>query len=433
MMRYNHQNKKGIVLIITLWIIVVLAVVSLAMVRQINMEVKMVGFQRDITIVDSLALAGLRQAIIVLREDQIKDSGEQIQQTLFQFGDDDIYQYDGGTEQWADYPEVFEEVPFYENNNKLGYYYVDIVDETAKLPLNSAPPESIAHLIELTGVDEDESYELAAAIMDFIDRDDIPFSVTPGFQDGGGATSSRSRGGGRGRDASDETSFYNGRSNRNDETMPEIIMKNEGVSSMDELLLIPGMTPQILFGTVDPSEEGSRRRSRGRRGKGSYLGLVNYMTTHSTVCNLNTVKQEVMEAILYPYIQDKAQRISEDWTKYRDGGDGQTYTRDDRVLKTIDNTDMDNVDISRVNGLSQELIAQTKLFGIVSSVFEVKAFGEYQGIKKGYRAIIQRDFKSWDELPQFGIDIFDLSQLEQVTIQVILFEPLFDAKKQLKS
>lgn len=94
---------------------------------------------------------------------------------------------------------------------------------------------------------------------------------------------------------------------------------------------------------------------------------------------------------------------------------------------------MDNVDLSRVNGLSPELVGQVGLFAIASTVFEVKAFGEYQGIKKGYRAIIQRDFKQWDQIPEFGVDIFDLSQLEQVSIQVILFEPLYDAKKQLKS
>jgi hypothetical protein len=428
----RRQNKKGVVLIITLWIIVVLAVVSLAMVRQINMEVKMVGFQRDITTVDSLALAGLRQAIIVLREDQLKDSGEDIQQTLFRFGDDDIYPYDGGTEHWADYPDVFEEVPFYENGGKTGYYYVDIVDESAKLPINQAKPESIAHLIELTGVDEDEAFEIAAAIADFRDSDDLPFAVNPGFTSGGGGRSSQNRGGGKGRDATDETSYYNGRTSRNDNTMPEYVMKNAGIGTMDELLFIPGITPEILFGTVDPNEEGSRRRSRGKRGSGSYLGLVNYMSVYTSATNLNTVKQEVLESILYPFLAEKAKRISEDWTKYRDGGDGETYTRDDRVLKTIDNTDMDNVDISRVNGMSEELLSQTQILSIQTNVFEVKAFGEYQGIKKGYKAIIQRDFKSWDQIPEFGVDIFDLSQLEQVTIQVILFEPLYDAKKQMK-
>lgn len=314
MIQSNRHNKNGIVLIITLWIIVVLSVVSLAMVRQINMEVKMVGFQRDITVVDSLALAGLRQAIIVLREDQLKDSGEQIQQTLYRFEDDDIYPYDGGTEKWADFPEVFEEVPFYEYNDKYGYYFVEIVDESAKLPINAAKPEMIAHLIELTGVGEDESFELAAAIADFVDGDDIPFAITPGFTSGGGGRSSQSRGGGRGRDASDEISYYNGRTSRNDNTMPEFVMKNGSIGSMDELLMVPGMTPEILFGTVDPDDEVSRRRSRGRRGKGNYLGLVNFMTTHSAMTNLNTVKQEVMEAILFPTIGENAKRISEDWT-----------------------------------------------------------------------------------------------------------------------
>lgn len=419
------KSKKGIVLIITLWIIVVLAVVSLAMVRQINMEVKMVGFQRDITIVDSLALAGLRQAIIVLREDKLKDSGEQMQQTLFRFGEDDTFRYDGGTEEWADYPDLFEEVPFYQNGDKQGFFFVDIEDESAKLPINQARVESLAHLIELTGVDEDDAVSLAAAIRDFSDGDHVP--------DPSGMGSRSRRGGGQGRDAADETAFYNGKMNTKEQIIPDVVMKNSGISTMDDLLLVPGMTPEILFGTVDPNEQPNRRRSRGRRGQGSYLGLVNYMSVHASMINLNTVKQEVMEAALFPVLGENAQRISEDWVKYRDGGDGQTYTRDDRVLKTPNNTDGDNVDITRVNGMSEDLLKQAGLFTIESDVFEVKAFGEYQGIKKGYKAIIRRNFTPWENLPQFGIDVFDLQALEQVTMEVLSFEPLFDAKKQMKS
>ncbi len=421
------QRKKGIVLIITLWIIVVLTVVSLAMVRQINLEVKMVGFQRDVTIVDSLALAGLRQAIIVLREDKLKDSGEQMQETLFRFGEDDAFMYDGGTELWADYPELFEEVPFYEMGEKRGYYYVEIEDESSKLPINAAAPEMLAHLIELTGVDEEDAFFLASAIQDFKDGDQIPHTASSG---GSGMGGGRQRGG-AGRDASDETSFYNGRSNR-DELMPEILMKNGSIGTLDELLLIPGMTPAILYGTVDPDEQQSRRRSRrGRRGE--YLGLVNYMTVYSNKVNLNTVKPEVMESILFPVVGENAQQIAEDWTEYRDGGDGMTYTQDDRVLKTIDNSDMDNVDISRVQGLTPQLLGQLGVFHIDSDVFVVKAFGEYGDIKKGYRAIVRRHFTPWEQLPEFGVEVFDVKNLEQVEMEVMLFEPLFDAKDQLRS
>jgi len=425
----NTKNtKNGIVLIITLWIIVVLSVISLSLVQQVKMEVKMVSFQRDTAIVDSIALAGLRQAIIVLREDRIKDSGEDIQSTVFSFGEDDTFTYDGGTELWADYPELFEEVPFYQTDTREGYFSVEIEDESAKMPINMVNAAMLAHLIELTGVDEDDAISIAAAIQDFKDTDRDP---DPSSSGGKGR---RGGGGGRGRDSSSETSFYNGRFNQKDQIMPDVVMKNAAIGSMDELLLIPGITPAILYGTVDPDELQDRRRSRGRRrGRGQYLGLVNFLSTHSMQVNLNTVKQEVMESIFFPVLGQDAGRLAKDWVKYRDGSDGETYTRDDKVLKTIDNSDMDNVDLSRVQGMSQELLGQFGMFTINSDVFVVKSYAEYAGIQKGFRAVIRRHFTGWEALPEFGYETNRLEDLEQVQMDVLLFEPLFDARKKLRS
>lgn len=426
----NTKNtKNGIVLIITLWIIVVLSVISLSLVQQVKMEVKMVSFQRDTAIVDSIALAGLRQAIIVLREDRIKDSGENIQSTVFSFGEDDTFAYDGGTELWADYPELFEEVPFYQTDTREGYFSVDIEDESAKMPVNLVNAEMLAHLIELTGVDDDAAISMAAAIQDFKDGDRTP---DPSSSGGGGRRGGG--GGGRGRDSSSETAFYNGRFDQKDQNMPDVVMKNASISSMDELLLIPGITPAILYGTVDPDELQGRRRSRGRRrGRGQYLGLVNFLSTHTNQVNLNTVKQEVMESIFFPVLGQDSERLAKDWVKYRDGSDGETYTRDDKVLKTMDNSDMDNVDLSRVQGMTQELLAQFGMFTINSDVFVVKSYAEYAGIQKGFRAVIKRNYTPWDALPEFGYETNRLEDLEQVQMDVLLFEPLFDARKKLQS
>ena len=131
--------KKGIILIMTLWVIVVLASVSLSYVRIVNLEMQMVKFQRDNTIADTVAVAGMREALILLREDKYKDSGDDIKSTLINLRDQDTYEYDGGNEEWAD-SKFYVDIPFYKKNtdeNQVAYYYVDVDDESAKLPINN--------------------------------------------------------------------------------------------------------------------------------------------------------------------------------------------------------------------------------------------------------------------------------------------------------
>ncbi len=427
MMVKAHDNEKGITLIVTLWVIVVLSVVTMAYIQQVNLEVKMVGFQRDVTVADSLALAGLRQALILLREDRIKDSGEEIQETITQFMEDDTFQYDGGTEAWSDNPELYIDVPFYKLRDKGGYFYVEVEDESAKLPINNRKVtlDMIAHLLELTGVPEREALPLAGAIVDWRDRDDVP-SEGVADQFGGGE---------------DEYSVYNsgegrrkrGRGREGDSEMPKFTIKNGPFDSIDELLLVPGFTPDIVYGTVDPDEGRSRGRTRRRRmGKGEYYGLKHYVSVYTGQVNLNTVKLEVMESILFPAMGKEAEKLAIDWIEYRDGRDGLTYTDDDKVLKTMGNEDGDDVHFTEVDGFTGEVIKQImQIAGVSSETFIVVSLAEYEGIEKGYRAVVRRNFIPWDRLPIFGMDTQNVEDLEQVSVQVRLIEPIYDVGKKI--
>ncbi|MBZ0258706.1 general secretion pathway protein GspK [bacterium] len=423
MMKRQRKNQNGIVLIITLWVILVLSVVSLSYLRQVNIELKMVGFQRDTSVADSIAKAGLQQALILLREDRIKDSAENIQETMFHFMEDDSYLYDGGTEVWANSPDLLEDVKFYENGDKAGYYFVKIEDESSKFPLNNQKTtlEMIAHLLELTGVQEKQSKALAAAIIDWRDGDTIPTDT--GDQS-------------YGRDGTDETAFYNTGRRSRDQDVPSVIMKNGPIDSIDELLLIPGMTPEIIYGNVEQEDSrgrgSSKRRRRVRRGE--YLGLINYITIYSDTVNLNTVKQEVLESLFYMPLGEDAEHVAEEWVDYRNGRDGVLYTKDDNVLKTVDNSDMDDVHYTEADGMTPELVTQfgAGIFSIATKAFSVECLAEYEGIEKGYRAVIGRNFIPWNQLPVFGIDTDKIEDLEQVRMQVRVFEPIFDAKQRIQ-
>jgi len=431
----SRQKESGIVLVITLWIIVVLSTVALAYVQQVNMEIKMVGFQRDVAVVEETAKAGLRQAMILLREDKIKDSGEDVQMTITNFGDDDNFRYDGGTEAWAEgradrsNENLYVDVPFYESGDRVGYYYVSVEDEAAKFPINNMQTslDQIAHLLESTGVDEDDAKLLAAAIIDWRDPDSV---VTD---------SGKQRMGG---DGGDEYSYYNSGSSRQprgrgrermDDGFPDVMIKNGPLDGVDELLLIPGMTPAIVYGTVDPDDNPSRgRMGRRRLRKGEYLGLENFITVYTNQANLNSVKTEVLEALLFPYAGENAEKIAQNWTEYRDGRDRETYTDDDEVLKTLDNSDMDDVHYTKADGFTEELFKQAQPFLTnMSDTFDITCLAEYQGIEKGYHAIVGRQYTSWENLPIFGVDTMKLEDLEQSRVYVRVFEPIFDAKEQI--
>lgn len=416
----KHQQEAGIVLIITLWVIVVLASVSTAFIRQVQLEAKMVGFQRDITIVDSVAKAGLRQALVLLREDKIKDSGEDMEERVTTFLDDDNFMYDGGSEAWAHNDELYIDVPFYEFNDKVAYYYVEVEDEAAKFPINNSQVtmEMTQHLLELSGVSERDSETLAAAIIDWRDADDIPSTLESGGDGDEYSTynSGRQRRGGR----------------RGESEIPEIALKNAPIQSIDELLLIPGMTPAIVFGTADHDENRSGRYRRKRMRKGEYLGLSNLITVYERKINLNTVKYEVLESLLYPILGTDAENIAQDWVEYRDGRDNQTYTDDDHVLKTMDNSDLDDVHWSEVDGFTEDVMkALDPLSGIVSNIFVITCMAEYEGLEKGYRAVVERTFTPWDQMPLFGIDTMNVEDLEQVKLQVRLFEPIYEVEDKI--
>ncbi|MBI1388792.1 MAG: hypothetical protein GC154_10135 [bacterium] len=416
----HRAAQQGVALVITLWVIVVLSTVSLAYLRQINLELKMVGFQRDAAVVDSIAKAGLQEALIQLREDRLKDSGEEIKPTVVRFSEQDTYDYDGGNENWA-HSDLYDDVPFYENGDKTGYYYVTVHDEASKFPINNPKIslDMIAHMLELTGVDEKKAKQLAGAVMDWKDADSIPTDTGEG---------------GFSRDGADETSYYNtGRRSRK-EDVPMVVMKNAPIDGIDEFLLIPGFTPDIVYGTVDPAEyEGGGRFRHKRLRRGEYLGLQNYMTTYSDVVNLNTVKQEVLEALLYQPLGEDAENVASEWVEYRNGRDKQLYTDDDQVLKTIDNSDLDDVHYTEVQGMTEELVTQfgAGLFSIKSRNFEVICLADYEGIEKGYRAIVERDFIPWNQLPVLGLDTDRIEDLEQVILQVRIFEPINDAEDRI--
>ncbi len=428
--RNPRVEENGVVLILVLWVVVILSTMTLTFAHQTRLAAKMTGFQSDSMHADLIAKAGLRQALVLLREDLIKDHEDSIERdTIFRFDFKDRYQYDAGNEHWAHGGDYSKNLYVYVEFGG-GTYRVEVRDESAKLPLNNPdiPMESYQRLLMALGWREDEAELMAGAIVDWRDPDDDPTIVSER----------------RSRDTSTEARYYNPRQNERDlrQNGPNYLCKNSPFGAMEELLLVDGIDSIVYFGEdtnnngrLDENERDKDRSFPIDNGdRFLQKGLKDYVTVFSNRVNLNTAPFEVIYAILYPFLGDEAERTAHSIVNYRNGFDRVPYTKDDQPMRTITNDDEDNIHFDKVTGVEQGLLDKlfAKIAAIRSDVFNVTTLGEYDDVQKGYYAIVNRRWVPEEELPLFGVDTEFVEDMEQVRLTVRVFEPILDAEEMMK-
>ncbi len=216
---------------------------------------------------------------------------------------------------WWDNPDRFQAIPVSMESadpSNIGYFSIvassldddgqafghrfGLYDESAKLNINVLPylevflPGSARNLLmALPAMTED----IADSILDFIDSDDET------------------------REYGYESSYYAG-------LQPPYAAKNGPLDSLDELLLVAGVTSQMLYGLdinrngiLDPDE----LTSGGISGVDAvlYLGWANYLTIHSKESNLNTEGLPCVNINgddLDQLYDDLRSSYSEDWANF---------------------------------------------------------------------------------------------------------------------
>ena len=145
-----------------------------------------------------------------------------------------------------------------------GGFRFGLIDESSKINLNTLPYSD--ELFPGSGRDilmalPEMTEEIADSILDWLDADDIE------------------------REYGTESAYYAGE-------VPAYEAKNGPMDSLDELMLIRGVTPRLLFGLdanrngiLDPEEAASADVSTSDARM--YLGWANYMTLYSNESNLN--------------------------------------------------------------------------------------------------------------------------------------------------
>lgn len=373
----SRRRKRGVMLILVLWITAILALLAYSVMYQMTLEMRMTSTRKKSLQAKALARAGLAKGFVDLRNDLI-----------FDFSDSEIPPFDCLADVWADPEEDKEEVEL-----GAGQFTVEVADENSLLDLNQFRASNrvvLEKIIERIGYEEEDAKIVASAIIDYADPDDRPVldrsEGTEGFAYG----------------------VYQaedlGLSTRESE-VERMNFPNEPYMTVDALLEVYGVTPELFFGPGSPEAEYyrkemglgepgrsdrfdfSRHDRRRRRGDEPVLGLRDYFTVHGTGrLNMNTAPRHVLEALFdaagAPDPESTADRV----IKYRPGGDDRRRRNKDNAFKSMQDIQA-NADLAGVIGPAMSLYR----VDVRSYVFTLTSTGTVGDVQKTLSVTVNRN------------------------------------------
>ncbi len=227
------QNKKGLVIIVVLWVVVLLTIIVASVARNGQLDTKLCTASIDSVRCKWAARAGIETAQAVLNEDS-KES-------------------DSFTDLWSYNTSDF-------NNIRLGNsrFNVTVTDESGKLNVNTVSRDQLLMLPNMTE-------QIADAIIDWRDTDDEP------------------------NQSGVESGYY--------QSLPfGYMIRNGPFRTIRELLLVKGINEELLYGYNPDKSWGGRVASSESMGSVGVLnenteytlddGWINYLTCYSFDSNL---------------------------------------------------------------------------------------------------------------------------------------------------
>jgi general secretion pathway protein K len=298
-------NESGIALLIVLWVMTLLIVITLSFSVMARTEIFSTLTFKEQTENKYLAEAGLQRGIM---EIFYRNVNKNAQTTLTE---EEIYRTDG---------------KYYVAQMGKGYYKLSLSDESGKININTLTDLTgiiLNNLLVNMGIEKATADTIVDSILDWKDADDL----------------TRLHGA--------ESDYYMSLPN-------PYKAKNANFDNLEELLLVKGITPEIIYGNEKKP------------------GLINFITVYSNTdkININVAAPEVLKAI--PLMSDDAiQKI----INYR----------------TADNTSKDGSNLQTLLAADYAMISPY-ITTADSNVYAIEVLGckEKESIKKGYplKAII---------------------------------------------
>jgi type II secretory pathway component PulK len=254
--------------------VIVLSLVAYSLAYEMQMEVKLTTMRRDGLVAYELARIGMARGIVNLKNDLILDS-------IVDEKDASALPLDGPGDIWR----IAEDNANVEVG-ETGRYTVIVRDEESLLNLNNMRVTQVRilqQLIVMLGERDSKAGEIAEAIFDWMDPDDRPF-------------------GGQGESEVDYYSEQIARSQRINWSAGDALVrpKNDFFITLEELLMVPGVTPELFYG-YDPRDEKQVEKRESRIAKGGDVdpGLRDFLTVSSGgTLNVNTAKVECLAGLI---------------------------------------------------------------------------------------------------------------------------------------
>ena len=223
---YLRRKKRGVILILTLWIVTVLSLIAYSLAFEMRLEARLTKLKKDNLIAFQLAKAGMAKAVCDLKNDMVIDRAEKSQ----------VLDAEGDI--WKKAEDKFQ----VEMNN--GTYSVHIIDEESLIHLNEAHPLLLPAMIEyFIGEDEEEEAgKIGMAIVDWRDSDDVPVNTNEGSSERILYKKYIAK------DYYDIDLEYD-----SSEYDIQYRLKNDKFSSVEELLDVYGIAAELFYG-FDPEE-----------------------------------------------------------------------------------------------------------------------------------------------------------------------------------
>ena len=351
-MKYRKNDKSGIILIITIWILVILTILAMSIARMARLELALTGFYLDKMKASYVAEAGFSSVLARIQEDSNNPETRDY---------DTLYECGISIAQEITAQDIFKDVSVGEGTYSVGYnlpvdeeetYYIfGLQDEERKLNINAININNFtifSSFLESFDVDSETAEIIAASISDWRDADSNVTDSLYGAED----------------------DYYMREDN-------PYHCKNSYFESLEEILLVREMTEEIFlkikdYITVYPFESSSIR--------------VNVNTDDRKI--LNSLSSSTVDKVPGTDLVD-ADSLTEKIVLYRLGDDGIEATDDDRLISLQQPGDLllnpkENALFARLR--NDYLVAKSDYFRI-----NVEGYSEDGKIVSKIQTVVNRD------------------------------------------
>ena len=253
-----YNETGGVALILVVWVIVVLTAIVGEFSFTMRTEINIVRNFKEEEESYQLALAGIEKAKLELLSINKAEVMYLNEEDMLMFGDE-------------------EETPSREAEMGKGSFEYKIMDEDGKLNINTATEDQLKVLFHDSGIDITDVDIIVDSIFDWKDDNDLH----------------RLNGA--------EEDYYQSLDN-------PYSSKDAPFDTIEELLLVKGITKDVLYGSKDKEEDDEEY----------YKGVAQYLTVYgSNLINVNTALESVLDVALDPTNAQKVLNLREEGPIHR--------------------------------------------------------------------------------------------------------------------